>query len=362
MSPPVSFRRGMLYVAVALVALLLHGLIIDTPAMEQSSGSTVGLKRPSPVISTNSNSNTHKQRQEALLSLHICRNSTLTFASQKLSIPYKCEGQEYEEFGQKLFLFADNTTGHGSKWGRRPYPIPSGKTVLMFGNSHTRQVAHAMVCQYGAQVESYQPCHCDCGEAFTVRFRNDAVLHVVTNCYIVYTNHWVSLLERALHQSLDSMDAMVLGKFNGWTSSQNTNFRRAMMNITTADNGTVDFEHIKPPNLDQVAAVYSGPIVTLTMFAQYAERDAAARLETVERSTVAGRTNLAYIYGRTYVERLGECAADGKTKVTVQCLDAPSHRCTGAYGGHADLVAWDVIEEIFGSWMETATIDNDGLV
>jgi len=68
------------------------------------------------------------------------------------------------------------------------------------------------------------------------------------------------------------------------------------------------------------------------------------------------RTNLIAINARAYIDGIfggEECATD-QMKVVGSCITDPNHahyakghRCFGKYGGHADLVAWDVIEAIY---------------
>ena len=77
-----------------------------------------------------------------------------------------------------------------------------------------------------------------------------------------------------------------------------------------------------------------------------------------------------YINGRKYIPILGECstniknanaaaaegAAEGTTKTAKYECDtivasntshSGHHRCTGLYGGHPDLIAWDIIETLY---------------
>jgi hypothetical protein len=296
-------------------------------------------------------------------SLHICRSSELPFKPKSITMRYTCKGEEYDDFGKHLIAFANNSSVHGLHWGRRQYPIPDNKTVLMMGNSHTRQLIHALVCQYNAVLESILPCH-SCKApghfVFTARFRNNATLFVSTNNYIVYTRRFVTLLEQTTLEgrSLESVDAIVLGKFNGWHDSKNTTFQRDMVALrNTSGAEDVDFETVQPPDLAEMAALYAGPIVTVSSYTRNADEDTARRREAVGRLTREGRSNVFFVEGRKYIERLGECAYDGDPKSNT-CRDpsdpnransrgSPSHRCIGAHGGHPDLNAWGVIEFLF---------------
>ncbi|CAB9500378.1 expressed unknown protein [Seminavis robusta] len=75
--------------------------------------------------------------------------------------------------------------------------------------------------------------------------------------------------------------------------------------------------------------------------------------EEEQTTTLAKRTNLMAIDARKYVEVLGECATSTIENVGT-CLTDTKHelyskgpRCFGDKGGHADLVAWDIIEAIY---------------
>ena len=66
------------------------------------------------------------------------------------------------------------------------------------------------------------------------------------------------------------------------------------------------------------------------------------------------RNNLRAIDARRYTSQLGECATDEGFQTVGTCLTDNTnrwyqngHRCFGAQGGHADLVAWDLIEAFY---------------
>ena len=75
---------------------------------------------------------------------------------------YQCAGKPYDEFMQKIYKFLETkststtttitTTTSPSSWGKRTYPIPEGKKILVMGNSHTRQVMTTLLCQYKEQI------------------------------------------------------------------------------------------------------------------------------------------------------------------------------------------------------------------
>lgn len=291
--------------------------------------------------------------------LHFCPSTRVngknSSSSSGFNIPFQCGGDVYDDFCKRLDHFASNTRQHGTTWGRRPNPLPSGTTVLVFGNSHTRQVAHEWFCQYQQSIDSveqYTP------EVAVVRFDNDSTLISVTNSPVVYSRMWPSLLETALGRTFQSLDAIVLGKFNDFEDSVNTKFMETMMNLSSGVEGA-DFKNIAPPTLEDLAKVYSGPIVCVGMFATFPSAKRALEefyMTKTKLETSGDRTNVRIIDGRKYIPILGECGNDIRGDVpgevgTCNEGEVPGmrhatlmHRCVGPCGGHPSLMAWDVIE------------------
>ena len=65
---------------------------------------------------------------------------------------------------------------------------------------------------------------------------------------------------------------------------------------------------------------------------------------------------VGFLYGRHHVETMGHEGASVQAQGDVECpvCAADSHRCVGQYGGHPDLIAWDIIEW----WYSDAAIDS----
>jgi hypothetical protein len=204
---------------------------------------------------------------------HFCQvpSLTLTGASKpSFNIGYWCSGEPYEDFSRKLQSFTmDKSQGYGTSWGRRKSPLPPNKSILLFGNSHLRQVASSLICQYWAQAQDV--IRVVDGSAYTVHFHNNVTIHVITNNPYVYSKNWLDLLEsRLIKRPIASLDAIVLGRFNDQSNSQNTSFVKAMQEMSKNMDG-VDFNSIEPPHIGNIAQVYNGPIVAVSMFARYAE-------------------------------------------------------------------------------------------
>lgn len=290
--------------------------------------------------------------QESTNGLQLCRLPVLHFNGihlenngTKLGILFQCVGKEYDEFGDKLFSFANNRSVHGNHWGRRSFPIPRDKSVLMFGNSHTRQTAHALVGQHHDKVQSASCLQKN--NVCTFQFDNNVSLHVVANSPVVHSHKWLDLLAGVVGRPLQSFDAIVLGKFNRWVECSKK-FQDVMTQDGRELDKSIDIKRITPPNMSTVAQVYSGPIVAVSMYAKSAEQQSNKTRAMVAELIREGRKNIVYIDGRKYIGELGECGSDLKTGDPGHCNEgSPGHRCTGPKGGHPDLIAWDVIESLY---------------
>jgi hypothetical protein len=288
-----------------------------------------------------------------------------------------------------------------SMWGRRPFPLPSNSRVLAVGNSHTRQTLSALTCAYSDQIVAQDDL---AAGAASFTFANGASLVVITNSPYVYSHQWDVLLVRAnllpapVLDGKNYYDAVILGKFNNYSPTDPSTFGRDMLafskqqqegsNITVGKGGSkasdavvLDYQHIKGPMPEDVAHKFSGAILGVSMFAKYGQWEVQ---ESTERaiaywngsSSSTGRKgkrarkknarpegprrdrhNIVYLSGRHHIPALGECGWDSWNTVGVCLMEGDEspfgrvpvdmHRCTGARGGHPDLLAWDIIEELY---------------
>jgi hypothetical protein len=151
-------------------------------------------------------------------------------------------------------------------WGRRPFPLPPNRTVLVLGNSHLRQVSKTMVCQYANVIQSLDHHHHhhhaaaahininhnnnDTDDVFVVQFTNGARWISITNTVLVYSKDWMALLQDEYLTPMDigitggitgggaatttkmimtsRVDAIVFGKFTRYAEAQHTNFETTM--------------------------------------------------------------------------------------------------------------------------------------
>ena len=298
--------------------------------------------------------------------LHICnvpepfkgRNITNDF--EDWNITYQCTGKTYKNFGQNLLKFADNTRKHGKHWGRRKFPLPANTTTLFMGNSHMRQITHGFICQYRHVVQSIDSIDTPLGVRHPrfwqerVVFANGATAYVFMNHPFAYSKNWAQLLEQSIQMPLQNLDAIVLGKFNGYKESSKTTYAR-LMNQFAAQLESISFEHVLPPMVADVAFRYDGPIVATSMMAAYVEKKHArqTRQQVAALQQQQQRNNVRYVDARKYVKLLGECGClvQDKIRTSGVCTNRKKgrnyHRCMGQYGGHPDLVAWDVLETIY---------------
>lgn len=308
---------------------------------------------------------TQNYSEELLLPIRLCKvktgplNGPRKRINEPIGVPYQCAGPSYEHFSTRLMNLVSNPKTYGKNatlWGRRSLPLPPKGTIMFLGNSHTRQVFQSLMCQYREEIISAtQLSKVDSkgNGVWDVRLQQNITVFGFFNAYHVYSPRWVDLIEETINRSLDSFDVIVLGKFNGFQDSKGTSFAKLMKTLTAGTDA--DFERSRPPDVDAVANVYSGPILAVSMFANHDVERTQNILEKIKEIQEGGRDNIAFIDGRAYVPWIGECATDKSDIVSSCSKDFQSrkkrgkngHRCVGENGGHPDLVAWDVIEECY---------------
>eukprot|EP00980_Cylindrotheca_fusiformis_P030789 scaffold25426_cov88-Cylindrotheca_fusiformis.AAC.1 len=222
-------------------------------------------------------------KHDSMKGFHLCRNQHVrptsyqdenddnnTTSSSSLTLLYQCHGKSYDQFTDRLYslvhrLTANANTNNSSKnnnnkeyWGRRDFPVPAGKTVVWLGNSHLRQVAKTLVCQYHATVVEDIQLHEEQGDSFTVQFTNGAKWVIITNTILVHSEIWPELIQEYFNVSLntDGVDAIVLGKFTTYAEAQNTNYAITMAEeeeqYASLLGKPVNFTSISPPTLSSV--------------------------------------------------------------------------------------------------------------
>jgi hypothetical protein len=267
--------------------------------------------------------------------------------TRAIRLGYQCEGSHYNDFAREMLSLAARLP---EPVGRRAFPIASNLSVLVMGNSHTRQMMLSLICQFNDEVVEYDTAlgfNSSRDDSFRIRFRNNATVISLTNNPVVYSPYWVTLVENIMGRRLGSFDAIVLGKFNSFDESKGTSFMETVTQALRNLPGAADFSTSRAPTLPDIMAIYDGPVVYVSMFALYGRSELLTSLEVLEnaRST---RDNISVIDGRKYIDVLKlECGAEGHNMVG-SCTEGnegrEAHRCIGVKGGHPDLIAWEVAE------------------
>jgi hypothetical protein len=273
---------------------------------------------------------------------------------------YFCQGPVYDDFADRMqehILELNRTQQKPPFWGRRSSPSPlANKTILFFGNSHTRQVFDSLACQYQAERLSFT------GSELVLP--NNVRGISITNHLLVYSPDWATLLRNATGgYGLEDFDAIVLGRFNDKDNTRGTNFEKWIRKQIANQTGNISFDAYPPPGIQQVANVFPKPIILTSMFAKYSRRFFNKQVQEAERIMAAsggqqqprGGRMIPAVDARAYVEALGECGNDQhkgggtchfKGELNATRLPSSMHRCVGPRGGHPSLAVWDIIEEL----------------
>jgi hypothetical protein len=301
---------------------------------------------------------------------------------------YQCSGQPYNDYMDSVWAQVIHAKHHAdptSPWGKRPFPIPPGKTILVMGNSHTPQVLTSLLCQHRDQIinaAELAPVPGKKNVAMTFFLRHNVIIHVLVNHPFVYSKRWHRTLAlEFLKMPLFKLDAIVLGSFNALKESYKTSFQEVTLRYQKEmPHHRVNFLQQEAPLMQDVAQVYGGPLIWISMFAKYSQpyhEKAMTMISNLQfqngtrrdRSVVVvdtrpihqhhldKRNNLRAIYGRRYIDSHlhgMECSSDSYDIVST-CLTnrtsnkrySDGHKCVGQHGGFPDLIAWDLIEALY---------------
>jgi hypothetical protein len=290
-------------------------------------------------------------------------------ATEKIDIWYQCEGRAYDKFASYMHAYVEDYVKIGKrppKWGRRPHALPDGSSVLIFGNSHSRQIAHALACQHAesiVSVERHETHMVDKDMVHKIQFDNDSTLWIVANSYVAYSkDHWKTLVETQVGQPLDAFDSIIMGPFNGGGGRVSAfSINMEIMTDELPDEYGIDIAKFGGPNLEDLAAVYDKPIIFHSMLSF--GRKAGKHQDMLRAANVlaSGRQNVRNFGSRKQMREMEafagkdvawnielEAGATSKLQVSKAVnrreFGKSLHRCTGKNGGHPDLVAWEVTE------------------
>lgn len=287
---------------------------------------------------------------------------------------YQCAGPPYEHFmNDHVFPFVlqrYEKTNTSLQWGKRPslFPptpvaaaAPQNHSILIVGNSHTRQLAETLMCEYLDELQFSQKLAPPGSGQIMLQYQltGNNTVWVVVNPAIVYSNQWQSNLERLMRfNSLSELDAIVLGMFNpyhnefGKSSMWKGIIRYGEQHPELNVNVTL---HHHPFRLADLARIYKGPIIWASMFAEYGKYEHQRAVK--DKAKFVHRTNIQTINARRYIKDLKgvECGAYPVEHVST-CVDDPNdrkyrnnHLCMGALGSYVDLIAWDVVEALWAA-------------
>lgn len=178
------------------------------------------------------------------------------------------------------------------------------------------------------------------------RFANNSTLTLLSNSYVPYSTDWQTLLREELHGRTE-FDAIVLGHFN--RCDGNTSFAADLLALSE-HLPNVDCLHTPPPTVTEIAQALDRPVVFAGMFDE-TRRDEERQI----RVGVEAVPNIGFVDTRGIVESISNdtCLSSKRFSVTDCRLDDPVdedvilHACTGVYGGYADLVAWEAIDQLW---------------
>ena len=208
-------------------------------------------------------------------------------------IYYQCSGEPYFNFTNKMYNMIRNKhiQNPGSMWGKRPWPIPldvgmtansnsnlAGSAALLFmGNSHARQVTNELLCQYQDKIVSNKVLFDETSMRKNVmmqfHLQNNLTIYTAFNVPHVYYAQLQKTFETMFRRPLQSLDAIVMGSFHSYETAAHSTFAGATMKYQKKfPEQKIDFEHILPPNIKDIAKLYDGPIVYLSMFSSTNDR------------------------------------------------------------------------------------------
>ena len=294
----------------------------------------------------------------AAATFHLCERENITVpdhvSGKDRSIPirYQCRGMQYVNFTNQMLDYAETRSFKMRHilWGKRISPIPAGKTILITGNSHTRQVnekncilhcvmvvikshmplfpnsqtLHTLFCEYANQLISVQTLGEQDLNTMAFRLANNATIVLSTNSPVAYLNEWHVLLQQLTNISTSEYDAIVLGRHNTYTPNANSsNFNRGVDSYFKQNQhiygDSVRQKNNRGPSISETARWYARPILVLPMFAKYDKHNEDPAKG--QQKKLFNRTNIIMLNGRTHINVLGECGTDGVNEIG-NCLMA----------------------------------------
>lgn len=277
-------------------------------------------------------------------------------------IAYPCTGPTYDTLESRLRNYRQSKVeGHAETWGRRAFGIPAHRNVLFLGNQHTQQMATSLACQQDGNIASITVLD-ERTQTIQIDFDNNSTMVMLNDEQLIIDDDWEEILHSDMGGvwKLNEFDALVLGLFNDC---------QILLKSHAHECGSITFIMLR----QLLDAFIHGPVLFISEMAatRVDESNEARDLIRYYRDTLK-RKNVWFINGRRYISKVGvEGAApylsheeavqvvwedqleEPVTNWTIQ--DALNQgvearafpRCQGEYGGHADLLSWDITEFLF---------------
>ena len=282
-----------------------------------------------------------------------------------IPVDYQCTGEAYENYTSHYLKpyarSAAERIDYPLTWGRRPFPLPSEVSILVLGNSHTKQTVIALLCQYADIVQTVTPLGpsdidpLNISFFFEVRFLNNASMVFLGNHPLAYSKTWFDNIRRfdPHHRALQDYDVVVLGQFNQYNPKYRNSLLFSMiLSFQRRHPSLIDVEHDPCPSLIDLARQYNKAILVMPMFAGFARTWTEQVIKDAQQlRSSQNRSNIGVIRTRGHILSMGaECGSSADRTSIGACINnSGAHRCTGRSGGDADLMAWDLVESLYNS-------------
>ena len=232
--------------------------------------------------------------------------------------------------------------------------LPAYRRVLFLGNAHVQQIAAALVGQQATTNNNIVRIDLLHAETQTIRvtLANEAVVVLLNDARILVSDDWQDIIAEDLAhdpelQALTDFDALILGLFNDCAVQLKSQAYECESMTDIMFRQIADIFPVERPILfvSEMAATRSDESTVVRDLIRYYR-------EVMHRKT------MWFIAGRRYISKVS--SMEGAAPHTVGNATLLTHdainsggtarsmpRCQGAYGGHADLLAFDVTEFLY---------------
>uniref|UniRef100_A0A7S3L555 Uncharacterized protein n=1 Tax=Amphora coffeiformis TaxID=265554 RepID=A0A7S3L555_9STRA len=288
--------------------------------------------------------------------LHFCQVPTLETGDSNdnpLDMPHQCAGPEYTAMTTALHGLAERSDLHERTWGRRRQVAPTHSRTLVLGNADTQQIAYGLACQYQGVIHTInahtQAIHFAEYNATLVLITDsgDGLVTPSNDGKNATTVDFQTAVEAHTGYALETFHAIIWGLLHdcGIQASACPN-TTAQLYFDAADNG-----------------FHGRPMLFIGMMADARAEQSLAIRDAIRTHAHKGPRQLWFISGRRYIGQLSKLEGATIYGNGADADNAPKtgkigHRCNGAQGGHADLIAWDVTEFLYQQLGDNALLEN----